>query len=205
MTYRAFPCVIVVSSVPQGRDFIGMRDYYSLLKLLRSQLAAGKELTKDLLHCSVCRNFGGKPEVLAQTLAAFHFHCFGHKDSVPPSPPQQLIAANLADQTSRHLMVLTRNGSALPVMLSCGLLSELNTTVLIGSDFSDDMTELYQVQQVNRVKYAMASGSCVVLLNHHNIYEALYDVLNQRYVVSRIIEGCTCEGRITTHRPISRK
>lgn len=157
------------------------------LKLLRSQLAAGKELTEDLLHTSVCRNFGGKPEVLAQTLAAFHFHCFSHKDdNIPPCPAQQLIAANLADQSSRHLMVLTRNGSALPVMLSCGLLSELNTTVLIGSEFSDDMTELYQVQQVNRVKYAMASGSCVVLLNHHNIYEALYDVLNQRYVVSLV-------------------
>ncbi len=28
----------------------------------------------------------------------------------------------------------------------------------------------------------MAAGRTVVLLNHDNIYEALYDVLNQRYV-----------------------
>lgn len=44
------------------------------------------------------------------------------------------------------------------------------------------MSELHLIQQINEVKNAMASGSTVVLLNHDNIYEALYDVLNQRYV-----------------------
>ena len=29
----------------------------------------------------------------------------------------------------------------------------------------------------------MARGSTLVLLNHDNIYEALYDVLNQRYLM----------------------
>ena len=39
--------------------------------------------------------------------------------------------------------------------------------------------------QVNRVKMAMAEGRTVILVNHDNIYEALYDVLNQRYLVKR--------------------
>ena len=44
-------------------------------------------------------------------------------------------------------------------------------------------TEL--LRQVNRVKMAMAEGKTIVLVNHDNIYEALYDVLNQRYLVKR--------------------
>jgi hypothetical protein len=31
----------------------------------------------------------------------------------------------------------------------------------------------------------MAAGRTVILLNHDNIYEALYDVLNQRYVMRK--------------------
>ena len=38
------------------------------------------------------------------------------------------------------------------------------------------------LQQINRVKAAMAEGKVAVLLNNENIYESLYDVLNQRYV-----------------------
>ena len=39
------------------------------------------------------------------------------------------------------------------------------------------------MRQINEVKTAMARGSTLVLLNHDNIYEALYDVLNQRYLM----------------------
>ena len=38
------------------------------------------------------------------------------------------------------------------------------------------------IQQINEVKTAMATGSTIVLLNHDQIYEALYDVLNQRFL-----------------------
>ena len=53
--------------------------------------------------------------------------------------------------------------------------------MLFGSRFPEDLSELQLVRQVNRVKLAMATGATVVLVNHDNIYEALYDVLNQRY------------------------
>ena len=44
-----------------GRDFIGMRDYYQLIKLLRKD----SELNDARKLCiALCRNFGGKPETI---------------------------------------------------------------------------------------------------------------------------------------------
>ena len=37
----------------------------------------------------------------------------------------------------------------------------------------------------------MASGETIIIMNHDNIYEALYDVLNQRYVAKRNAETGT--------------
>jgi hypothetical protein len=170
----------------QGRDFVGMRDYYQLVKLLRSkmQLAASAcdaDLSPWLLTKALCRNFGGKLQLLRKIITVFYRHCF---DAQPPEvlpDPLTLIKENLLDTQARHLMVLTRNGSALSLMLGCGLL-DITTPVLIGSSWQDDQTELHLVGQIQKVKQAMASGSTVVLHDCDNIYESLYDVLNQRYV-----------------------
>jgi hypothetical protein len=171
-----------------GRDFFGMRDYYSLIKLLRQIAAARKALGKDiftpaLLMNAVSRNFGGSANLTEFATKMFYRKCFDAdpKDLHLPSV-RELIRENLKDKTSRHLMVITTNGSALPILFGSKLLSTRKTSVLIGSEFKDDISELHLVQQINEVKLAMASGSTIVLLNHDNIYEALYDVLNQRYV-----------------------
>ena len=37
----------------------------------------------------------------------------------------------------------------------------------------------------------MATGQTAILVSHDNIYEALYDVLNQRYLVKRDANGRT--------------
>ena len=52
----------------------------------------------------------------------------------------------------------------------------------VGSEFVEDASELQLIQQLNAVKRAMAEGKTLILINHDNMYEALYDVLNQRYV-----------------------
>ena len=176
----------------KGRDFVGMRDYYNLVKLLRSKLLKSSEdIDPDLLTFSLCRNFGGKKELLVKVLECFLKHCFKEAQLLTPSPPPvvHLIKANLEDQAARHLMLLTKNSAALSLMLGCGLLSERTTKVLIGSEFVDDKNELHLITQINDVKLAMANGSTVVLLNHDNIYEALYDVLNQRYLFKKDQNG----------------
>ncbi|KAL1512226.1 hypothetical protein AB1Y20_005488 [Prymnesium parvum] len=101
------------------------------------------------------------------------------------TPTQELVLGNLQDRSSRHLMLLTHNAAALQLLFYGGMLKEDGVDVLFGSRFPDDVSELQLVQQVNRVKIAMAEGRTIVLVNHDNIYEALYDVLNQRYLVKR--------------------
>ena len=177
----------------EGRELIGMRDFYGLLKLLvRKVESAGGTLTRELLTYGVCRNFNGSRSVLGAALESFHQECFnrsfayvGPLHKPPPLPGFSTLAQdNLKDGLSRHLMVLTHGSAALPLLFGSGLLPERRTSVLIGSKFSEDANELHVVHQINQVKLAMANGTTLVLVDHDNIYEALYDVLNQRFVVT---------------------
>ncbi len=196
-----------------GRDFIGMRDYYSMLKSLRggliSMLGSKRQsglmdlLNAKTLDLALRRNFGGKPKLLAATLQVFREHCYdlsarGGKDEdgglsgLSSVPTLDLVKANLEDASARHLMLLTRHSAALPLLFGAGILVHASSsqdrakskqgvlegayrgrscTVLIGSDFEEDKSELRLVQQINEVKRAMGSGKVVVLVNHDQIYE----------------------------------
>lgn len=177
-----------IYTTQKGRDFIGMRDFYNFIKQLRQLCKADPEVVVAAVDVnkafvtSLYRNFGGKPELMRDIHHAFFDHCRLeiNNDIIPNT--YTLVQHCLADQMSRHLMVLTRNDAALPLLFGSRLLNQRTATVLIGSRFSDDLNELHLVQQINAVKRAMANGSTIVLVNHDNIYEALYDVLNQRYL-----------------------
>ena len=167
-----------------SREFIGMRDYYHLIKCLCSELLRTKDrLDAPSLFYVVGRNFGGQPEAIKNYYKIFFTRSFTQSFPKNKFPPvHTLIAGNLNDTSSRHLMLLTQNSIALPLLFGCGFLDEREATVLVGSEFKEDKNELYLVTQINQVKQSMASGSTVILLNHDNIYEALYDVLNQRFL-----------------------
>eukprot|EP00392_Amoebophrya_sp_AT5.2_P009963 g9994.t1 len=138
----------------EGRNFVGMRDYYQMLKLIR--------------------------RLFLQLKASVDAACVDVKDETP------LIESNLCDPDARHLMLLSDvQGSALEILFQTKLLRRGETEVLMGSPFSDDKNELSLIQHVNRVKEAMATGKTVVLWNLDTVYESLYDVLNQRFVVRR--------------------
>jgi E3 ubiquitin-protein ligase RNF213 len=197
----------------KDRDFIGMRDYYSLIKLIRELLASKTKTgkidnfnlnVKEMVE-AICRNFGGKDDHLIQMIAAICSNLYGSKsDSFEElfekgvsledlekkfqfRAPHvvSLIRSNLKSASSRHLMLLTKNCSALWMLFSCDLVKSSEVKVIIGSEFSEDQTELHVVQRLNEVKLAMATGKVIVLLNADNMYEALYDVLNQRYLVKK--------------------
>src|SRR5690606_34189920 len=115
----------------------------------------------------------------------FHKECFGtnaKESDLQPTPVLECVRSNLQSHDVRHLMLLTRNDTALSLLFGCGLLQQSQVDILVGSRFKEDLAELHLVQQINQVKQAMAAGRTIILLNHDNIYEALYDVLNQRYV-----------------------
>ena len=178
-----------VYTMQAERPFFGMRDYYSLLKLIRS---AGGSLGWKVLLRAICRNFGGKIEFLDGVIAAFMRqyaanrsvigHLFGASLDPTPLSTFSMIQENLKDGAARHLMLITRNKSALQLMVGCGLLSIDHCDVLIGSQFLDDCNEYSLVSSVNKVKDCMARGRTLVLINHNDMYESLYDVLNQRTV-----------------------
>jgi hypothetical protein len=203
-----------------GRGFIGMRDYYSLVKNLR-KYRNDEEIPKRDLVFSICRNFGGRDDILCKTLRLFCDEVYESEaeDSKNEQNVKQnnkignennesnydseifpyikesfdfpfplisdLISTNLKENDSRNLMLLTKNCSALWILFSGKFVDIKQTKVIIGSQFPEDNNELYMVQQMNEVKLAMATGKIIVLMNADNMYEALYDVLNQRYLTKK--------------------
>lgn len=139
-----------------SRDFIGMRDYYSLLKHLRHEYAArgSVAMTPEVLVSAIARNFGGKPHALEGMIQLFCTSCFpGFPAAAFPSPPLplKLVEENMASTSSRHLMVLSTNDTALHLLFGSKVLTPSETTVLVGSKFKDDLQELHIVQQINQV------------------------------------------------------
>jgi hypothetical protein len=135
----------------RSRNFIGMRDYYSLLKYLRDKVD-GSSIDPDILALAVARNFGGRPDAMEAVLELFHRSCFDNSTLCPPCPQSvDLIQQNLASQASRHLMILSANDAALQLLVGCKILDPAMTTVLVGSRFKDDLQELHIIQQINQV------------------------------------------------------
>merc|ERR1719174_2469798 len=100
-----------------------------------------------------------------------------------------LLKDSFADKVSRHLLVLSK-GPSLAWLEAAGIIPG-DADVLMGSDFPEDASEAYAVRQLTRVRDAMARGRTLILWGMDAIYEALYDVLNQRYVRRRTATGET--------------
>ena len=55
--------------------------------------------------------------------------------------------------------------------------------VLFGSSFPKDREYTQVCRNINQIKLCMETGRTVILLNLENLYESLYDLLNQYYIV----------------------
>ncbi len=55
--------------------------------------------------------------------------------------------------------------------------------VLFGSSFPKDREYTQVCRNINQIKNCMETGRTVILLNLENLYESLYDLLNQYYIV----------------------
>ena len=107
---------------------------------------------------------------------------------------------------NRYLLFLTENYAALQVIKhylhdEVGLrhdkteegdrkISEETTSVghrmepfvLFGSSFPKDREYTQVCRNINQIKICMETGRTVILLNLENLYESLYDLLNQYYI-----------------------
>jgi hypothetical protein len=174
-------------------DWFGNRDFYALCKMLVVACSDSHDnkntLTWRQMECAVLRNFGGGSGMSeAEVLAVFRKFItlpgqdeLMHRDDVGHLGPVALIKQALqSGSDSRYILVLTE---CLSVM---GLLMQLipkNSHILFGSAFPKDHSYAGVCSNLHRIKLCMEAGQPVVLCQLDNLYESLYDALNQFHVV----------------------
>ncbi|XP_052062754.1 E3 ubiquitin-protein ligase rnf213-alpha-like isoform X2 [Mytilus californianus] len=174
------------------REFFGLRDFYSLLKMLYGFVSESKRKpTWFQLQHSILRNFGGlenvKPvDIFCKKLAHLVDKNDKPRKTDPDCTPAGMIQACLTGQDTsisetRYLLLLTENYGALTI-LQQKIFTMENAVVIFGSSFPSDQEYTQVCRNINRIKVCMETGSTVILLNLENLYESLYDALNQYYV-----------------------
>ncbi|XP_052239407.1 E3 ubiquitin-protein ligase rnf213-alpha-like [Dreissena polymorpha] len=85
---------------------------------------------------------------------------------------------------SRYLLLLTDNYGALSIIQKqlFKKRSEVKPITIFGSSFRSDQEYTQVCRNINKIKSCMETGKTVILLNLENVYESLYDALNQYYV-----------------------
>ena len=160
----------------QEKEFFGLRDYYAMMKMLY----ASSSLTFAEIGRAVVRNFSGNSD---NVLLCFEKHCRKLFENVQSFhiPVTELIRNNLNPEfESRFLMLLTKQYSA--VNLLPEVLGNRDYIVIFGSSFPHDHDYTEVCRNINKIKVCMETGRTVVLLNLRDLYESLYDALNQHYV-----------------------
>ncbi|XP_034155120.2 E3 ubiquitin-protein ligase rnf213-alpha isoform X2 [Pangasianodon hypophthalmus] len=166
----------------QKSEFFGLRDFYSLVKLIMSYAieANGRPSDEDLTK-AVQRNFDG-----LDSLNVLEIFYDIYKERTRKCDIVSLLRENLdigtSGFTSRYLLLPTINHAALQILKSQNIIDESNVEIIFGSGFPHDEEYSQVCRTVNRVKTCMETGRSVVLLNIQSLYESLYDALNQCYV-----------------------
>ncbi|KAM3660653.1 E3 ubiquitin-protein ligase RNF213 [Ammospiza maritima maritima] len=170
----------------QNREFFGLRDYYSLIKMFFALAKSSKsEPTPQDIAAVVLRNFGGKDDVNALEIftskllekGEIRAHDISRIELI-----RQNIYSSAEDGDCRYLLVLTENYAALQILQQAFFTARQQPEIIFGSSFPKDQEYTQICRNINRVKVCMETGKMVVLLNLQNLYESLYDALNQYYV-----------------------
>ncbi|XP_019853235.1 PREDICTED: E3 ubiquitin-protein ligase RNF213-like [Amphimedon queenslandica] len=223
------------------KPFFGLRDFYSLIKMLYWMCKkSDRPLTDPQLQHAIKRNFGGLDVDEIDTYGIFkhYFKDLEHKPDlrsvtnenlkdilVPDNSPLGLIRKSLQTREvswhgeNRYLLFLTENYAALQVIkhylheevglrevgieddraegysleASLSLVTDdslkarsmehkMKPFVLFGSSFPKDREYTQVCRNINQIKICMETGRTVILLNLENLYESLYDLLNQYYI-----------------------
>uniref|UniRef100_A0A8C4L900 E3 ubiquitin-protein ligase RNF213 n=1 Tax=Equus asinus asinus TaxID=83772 RepID=A0A8C4L900_EQUAS len=156
----------------QDKEFFGLRDYYSLIKMV---FAAAKRSNKkpspqDIAQ-AVLRNFSGKDDIHAvdiftanlpeakcskevSTMELIKQNMYGDLPKVP--------GRELDDTESRYLLVLTRNYVALQILQQTFFSQDQQPEIIFGSSFPKDQEYTQICRNINRVKICMETVKCRV-------------------------------------------
>ncbi|XP_068511209.1 E3 ubiquitin-protein ligase RNF213 [Anas acuta] len=170
----------------QDREFFGLRDYYSLIKMF---FALAKNSESDLTPRDIAevilRNFSGKDDINALEIFTSQLPEKGEinaRDISRIDLVRQNVYSSGEDGDCRYLLVLTENYAALQILQQAFFTARQQPEIIFGSSFPKDQEYTQICRNINRVKVCMETGQMVVLLNLQNLYESLYDALNQYYV-----------------------
>ncbi|XP_073346346.1 E3 ubiquitin-protein ligase rnf213-beta [Pagrus major] len=167
-------------------QFFGLRDYYSLVKMLFAAVkSTQQEPDGGQLVEAILRNFSGQPEGFDPVI--FFQEVLQNLMEIPRPSTLQMVKKNLdhdTNQESRYLLLLTTNNAALHILQQQVFANGdcPPPEIVFGSGFPKDQEYAQICRNVNRVKTCMETGRTVILLNMQNLYESLYDALNQYYV-----------------------
>ncbi|KAK1881703.1 E3 ubiquitin-protein ligase rnf213-beta [Dissostichus eleginoides] len=169
-----------------NNQFFGLRDYYSLVKMLFAIVnSTQEEPDGGQLVEAILRNFSGQPEDFDPVM--FFQEVLQNLPEIPRPSTLKMVKKNLDHDTnhvSRYLLLLTTNNAALH-FLQQHIFAKGDyppPEIVFGSGFPKDQEYAQICRNVNRVKTCMETGRTVILLNMQNLYESLYDALNQYYV-----------------------
>ncbi|ROL47362.1 E3 ubiquitin-protein ligase rnf213-alpha [Anabarilius grahami] len=168
----------------QGKGFFGLRDYYSLIKMMfAAAKASNQKPSAEQTVKAVLRNFSGKDNVDAVTVFTSKLNI---KHSLENISAIELVRENITaigqNEECRYLLVLTKNYAALRILQQMFFSNQCQPEIIFGSSFPKDQEYTQICRNINRVKVCMETGQTIVLLNLQNLYESLYDALNQYYV-----------------------
>ena len=161
-------------------NFHGLRDFYALSR------AIGAMTSPDTsnVRIAVARNFNGLPgsETYFQNLLLEEgiFH------SISPLSTVKLICENIRDPRARHLMLISR-GDAATCLLNLPQIKETlnNPIIMLKSNFKEDIGRDHSYQQLSMICEYMMTGRQLILKDFDGIYGALYDMLNQTYLIHK--------------------
>ncbi|XP_059197009.1 E3 ubiquitin-protein ligase rnf213-alpha-like [Centropristis striata] len=168
----------------EGRGFFGLRDFYSLIKMIFSITKVTNECpTADQITKAVLRNFSGKDDVDVKGIFSTELkEDFANASIKTIELVEQSISPECQVDESRYLLILTQNYAALQILQQILFSHQIHPEIIFGSSFQKDQEYTQICRNINRVKVCMETGQTVVLLNLQNLYESLYDALNQYYV-----------------------
>lgn len=141
------------------------------------------------LQRAILRNFSGLERVKALELFKEYVKEVIHipedtsldRNYIPASLIRESLDETNLDFENRYLLILMDNYSSFN-LLQHDLLQMNDARIIFGSSFSKDLEYTQICRNINRIKIYMETGKTVVLLNLENLYESLYDALNQYYV-----------------------
>ncbi|XP_035510465.1 E3 ubiquitin-protein ligase rnf213-alpha [Morone saxatilis] len=168
----------------RGKGFFGLRDYYSLIKMIFAVAKASqRKPTAEETVKAVLRNFSGRDDVDAVTVFTQRLHIAPNLENISAIEfVRENIQAVGQEEECRYLLVLTKNYAALQILQQTFFSESGQPEIIFGSSFPKDQEYTQICRNINRVKICMETGQTVVLLNLQNLYESLYDALNQYYV-----------------------